>query len=348
MENPTAWKPGALIQLVRNERYWGVRPAFNKLVWREITNDNARQIAFRNGEIDLFNAAPEQYRDMLKDAQLMSRSRNYEYDSPDAGYRYVAWNEMSNGKPTRFADKRVRQAMTMLLDRKRMIQEVILGYGELATGPFSPLSKQYDKSVQPWPYDVARAKKLLADAGFADRNGDGVLEGPDGKPFEFKLTYPSGSANYDKMVIFLKDSYAKAGIVLKPDALEWTVFTDRLKNKNFEAITLAWTIGIENDIYQMFHSSQMVADGDDFMSYKNPELDQVIEQAHRTIDEAKRMQLWHKAHQIVHEDQPYTFLFFLKRLRFLDGRIQNVQITKLGMNGLEEWFVPADRQKYTQ
>jgi peptide/nickel transport system substrate-binding protein len=348
MENPTSWKPGALIQLVRNERYWGVQPGFNKLVWREITNDNARQIAFRNGEVDLFVAFPEQYRDMSKDPQITARSQAFNYDWPGAGYRYIAWNELSNGKPTRFADKRVRQAMTMLLNRQQMIQEVILGLGVQATGPFSPTSKQYDQSVKPWPFDVAQAKKQLADVGFSDRNGDGVLEGPDNKPFEFKLTYPSGNANYDKMVVFMKDSFARAGIVLKPDPLEWAVFTDRLKNKNFEAITLAWTSGIESDVYQMFHSSQMVEGGDNYMSYKSPELDKAIDEARRTIDESKRMELWHKVHQILHEDQPYTFLFFRKELRFLDRRIQNIQLTKLGMSALEEWFVPADKQKYTQ
>ena len=89
------------------------------------------------------------------------------------------------------------------------------------------------------------------------------------------------------MVIFLKDSYARAGIVLKPDALEWAVFTDRLKNKNFEAISLGWTSGIETDIFQMFHSSQTIEGGDNFMTYKNPELDKVIDEARRTIDEGE-------------------------------------------------------------
>jgi peptide/nickel transport system substrate-binding protein len=150
------------------------------------------------------------------------------------------------------------------------------------------------------------------------------------------------------MVAFLKDSFARAGVVLKPDALEWAVFTDRLKNKDFDAISLAWTSGIETDVNQMFHSSQMVEGGDDFMSYKNPELDKLIDEARRTIDETKRMDIWHKVHQVLNEDQPYTFLFFRKELRFLDGRIDNIQLTRLGMNPLEEWFVPAGKQKYKQ
>lgn len=347
LESPTDWKPGAPIQLVRNERYWGVTPAFDRRVYREVSNDTARLTAFRNGEIDLFGAAPEQYRELLRNQALLSRTNHFEYLSPTGGYRFIAWNEKLDGRPTRFADKRVRQAMTMLIDRGRMIQEIMLGYAVQATGPFSPLSKQSDPTIKPWPYDVRRAKSLLAEAGFTDTNADGILEGPDGKPFVFKLTYPSGSANYERMVLFLKDALAKAGIVLTPDPLEWSVFTDRLNNKNFEAISLGWTAGIETDIYQMFHSSQMVPGGDDFMSYKNDELDKVIDQARHTVKEEDRMPLWHRAHQIIHEDQPYTFLAFGKSLVFLDQRIQNVQRTKIGLNPSEEWFVPKGKQRWT-
>jgi peptide/nickel transport system substrate-binding protein len=346
LEDPSTWKPGVLIQLVRNDRYWGVPPAFDRLVWKEITNDVAHLTAFKNGDVDHFPAPPEQYRLMIQDPALLKSTQHFEYVSPRGGYRFVAWNQMHEGKPTRFADKRVRQAMTMLVDRERMIQEVMLGYAVSATGPFSPSSKQCDSEIKPWPYDVERAKRLLADAGFTKTNESGILVGPDGQPFEFKLTYPAESANYEHMVLFLKDSYARAGIKLDPDPLQWAIFTDRLDNKNFEAISLGWTAGIETDIYQMFDSSQMVAGGDDFMSYKNPELDKTIEEARRTVKEEPRMKLWHRAHQIIYDDQPYMFLWFGKSLQFIDKRIENIEILKLGMNPLEEWFVPKRQQKW--
>ncbi len=344
LESPTSWKPGTAITLVRNERYWGLQPAFNRLVFKEISSDKGRLAAFRNGEVDVFGATPEQYYDMIKDAELLKRVHNFEYQSPVGGYRYIAWNQ----KNPLFADKRVRRALTLLLDRQRMIDQIMLGYGVIATGPFNPQSKQYNPQVKPYPFDVEGARKALAEAGFQDRNGDGVIESPDGKPFEFRLTYPAGSGNYDKMALFAKDAYARAGIVLKPDPLEWAVFTERIEQKNFEAISLGWTSGIETDIYQMFHSSQSGPGGDNFISYKSPELDAAIDQARQEMDEARRMPLWQKAHEIIHEDQPYTFLWFGKSLVFIDNRIDNVLRVKLGLNPLTEWFVPADRQKYTQ
>jgi peptide/nickel transport system substrate-binding protein len=343
MSDPKAWKPGDPIQLVRNESYWGVPPAFNQLVFKEITGDKARLATFRNGDLDVFGASPEQYRQLIADKDLMKREQAFEYQNPIGGYGFIAWNE----KDPLFSDKHVRQALTMLLDRQRMIDQILLGYAVISTGPFNPQSHQYNKEVKAWPHDVDQARKLLSAAGFRAGN-DGVLVSPDGKPFKFRLTYPAGSATYDKMVLFVKDAYAKAGIVVDADPLEWAIFTDRLNNKNFQAISLGWTSGIETDIFQMFHSSQMVAGGDDFISYKNPKLDQVIDQARETMDESQRMALWRQAHAILHEDQPYTFLWFGKTLRFIDRRIQNVQRVKMGLNPLEEWFVPADLQKYTQ
>jgi peptide/nickel transport system substrate-binding protein len=343
MSDPKSWKPGNLIQLVRNESYWGVAPAFNQLVYKEITGDKARLATFRNGDLDIFGASPEQYRQLIADKELMKRDQAFDFQNPIGGYGFIAWNE----KDPLFADKHVRQALTMLLDRQRMIDQILLGYAVIATGPFNPQSQQYNPDVKPWPNDVEEAKKLLTAAGF-HTGSDGVLVSPEGKAFKFRLTYPAGSAIYDKMVLFVKDAYAKAGIVVEADPLEWAIFTDRLNNKNFQAISLGWTSGIESDIYQMFHSSQMVPGGDDFISYQNPKLDATIDEARQMMDESKRMALWRKAHAILHEDQPYTFLWFGKTLQFVDRRIMNVQRVKLGLNPLEEWFVPTDLQKYTQ
>ena len=183
MPDAERWRPGDLIQLVRNDRYWGLSGAFDRFVWREINNDAARLAAFRNGETDLFPCFPEQYASMIKDSALVARTQHFEYQNPIGGYRYVGWNQLKDGKPTFFADVRVRRAMTMLLDRKRMIEQLMLGYAVESSGPFNPLSKQFNSDVKPWPYDPKAAAELLKAAGFADRDGSGVLKSPDGRPF---------------------------------------------------------------------------------------------------------------------------------------------------------------------
>lgn len=346
LASPADWTPAQPVELIRNDRYWGVAPAVNKIVYRLIDTEPARLTAFKNGEVDSYASPPEAYKLLCNDSSMKEHAKNFEFYSVSGGYGYVAWNQVKDNTPSMFADKRVRQAMAMLIDRERALQEIRLGYGKLASGPFSPLSKQFDPNIKPLPFDVSRALQLLAEAGYVDRNHDGVLEDAAGKPMSFKLTYPTGRPTTDRLILFLKDAYAKAGVVMEPDPQEWAVFKERLGQKNFEAITLGWSAGVETDIFQMFHSSQTMAGGDNFMSYKNPELDKLIEEARMTIDESKRMVLWKKCHAIMNDDQPYMFLWFGKSLLFVDKRFQNVRPIATGLTPSSEWYVPVKDQRW--
>ena len=346
MEDPAGWKPGQLARLIRNPRYWGVTAAFDRLVYTEFTNAVALQTGFTNGEFDSLECKPEQFVALKNNPAVAARTHAFEYQASTAPYRYISWNQARNGKATKFADKRVRQAMTLLTDQKRLLSDVMLGMAVAASGPFNPASKQADPNLIPYPYDPDRATKLLTEAGWTDRDGSGVLKNDAGEVFEFKLTYPGGIPNYEKMALLLKDLYARAKIRLIPDPQEWSVFHDRLKNREFDSITLAWGSSIEGDIFQMFHSSQMAAGGDNCMSYHSDELDRAIEDARRTLDEPTRMKLWQKTHDILYEDQPYTFLFFPKTLVLLDSRISNVQKLPLGLNPDSEWYVPKADQRW--
>jgi peptide/nickel transport system substrate-binding protein len=347
MEDPTAWTPGKPMELVRNERYWGPAAPFNKVVYRTFGEDTAKLQAFRNGEIDLpDNLFPEQYREMLKDTDLLAHTQHFEFSSATAGYRYIAWNERRDGKPTRFADPRVRLAMTLLTDRQRMCDELNDKLATVIHGPFLGKNPQADPNLQPWPYDPKQAADLLKQAGYEDRDGSGTLRDSAGQAFSFQLIYPAGVPAYQQMVLFLKDSYAQAGIQLELNPLEWPVMTQKLKNRDFDAITLGWATGLETDLYQMFSTDQMKDGGNNAMSYSDPKLDALITEARRTMDVDRRMKLWQQCDDLLHKDQPYTFLLTRKELVFLAGRFQNVQLLPLGINSDLEWFVPAAQQKW--
>ncbi len=346
---PAQWKPGSgKITLVRNKNYWGVQPAFDEIVYREILDDTARLTTFRNGNVDQYSPTPEQYTKLKQDRELRKRAELYEYETITGGYRYIAWNQQRNGKPTLFADKRVRQAMTMLINRPEMCDRLMSGLAHVATGPFHRLGKQDDPDVEPWPYDPQQARQLLKEAGFEDRNGDGVIEGSTGQPFRFTLIFPSSSANYQQMGRYLKDAYARAGIDMRLEPLEWTIMIQRIDQRDFDAMTLGWSGSVEGDPYQIFHSSQIGDGGDNYVHYINKELDSTLEKARQTMDEDQRMPLWHKVHRILHEDQPYTFLFTLKAVQFMDRRIKNVDVTRLGLNPEVEWYVPKAVQKWSK
>ena len=351
LADPKSWSSEqGTVELVRNPRYWGsVQPSFDKMVWRIIQNDSARLTTYRNGDIDVYSARPIEYDRLLQDEQIKEKSHNFEYMSPTAGYSYIGWNQQSGEQATRFADKRVRQAMTYLTDRDTIIRDIYRGYAEAAISPFSPRSKQHDPSLLPRKADVDKAKALLKEAGYEDRDNDGLLEDAAGEPFSFKLMYSQGSDDTKSLVLLLKDMYAKAGVQLVPEPTEWSVMLERLDTKNFDATILGWSSGFETDIYQMFHSSQAKTGGNNFISYRSKELDSLIDEARVIVDESKRMPVWQKAEAVFYEDQPYTFLMRRKSLVFLDKRIENVDLTPSGLNlnfQPVEIFVPKAAQKY--
>jgi len=353
LADPEGWTPDqGLVELERNPRYWGaVHPPFNRVLWRVIENDSARLTTFRNGEIDAYGARPREYQQLLADEQLRQRTQHFEYMSPTAGYSYIGWNQERNGEATRFADRRVRQAMSHLTPIDRIIDEIMLGYGEAAVSPFNPRSPQHNSELKPYAFDIDRATQLLHEAGYRTRNSDGILQNEDGEPFEFELVFFQDNEDTRRIVLFLRDLYARAGILLQPKPTEWSVMLDLLTRKDFDAITLGWTSGVETDIYQMFHSSQTVSGGDNFINYRNPELDRLIDASRAEVDEEARMPLWQQAERILHEDQPYTFLMRRQTLAFIDKRIHNLEITNLGLNmGAVplEIYVPLEQQKYTR
>lgn len=349
MPDPKSWKPepGKPVILVRNERYWGEPGGPNRLVWRIIDLPAARMTALRNGEIDMFyQPAADQFDAAKADPQLSAKYNTFHMPTLDSGYRYVGWNEKRKGKPTYFADKRVRQAMTMLIDRQRIIRDIMRGYATLVTGPFNPMSPQTDLTIKPLPFDPEQAQRLLAEAGFKRENN--ALFGPDGKQFTFELMYPASSSTGKRMATFLIDAMAQAGIVVRPAATEWTVLLQRTKERDLDALLAGWGGGaVEDDPQQIFSSTAIQGVGDNYVQYSNPRLDDAIDRARRTTNESERMKIWHEVHRILHEDQPYTFLYADEELDIVDKRFKGVEPTKFGIiKQKNEWYVPRLMQKY--
>lgn len=354
MPDPSAWKPGQRVELIRNERYWGDPPAPDRLIFLEVEEEAAEQTMFTNGELDVFSATKEQYVKLKQDPRMMSRAQAFEFNSMMAGYLFVAWNELHGGMPTRFADKRMRQAMTMLVDRDQICQQIFLSYATVATGPFGYNSKQADPSVKPWPYDPAAARKVLGELGYADRDGSGVIKSADGTPLKFKLTYPSKMATYDRLTLLMKDDFARAGVVMERDPVDWPLLQQKLDKREFDAVMLNWSGNVDDDPRQMFDSSQIADQGDNFMSYSSSELDHALMAARTCVDPTKRTELWHKVHKILADDCPYTFLVDIKSTVFFSDRIGNIQRSKIGLNrnlldtDPYPWFIYANKRRYSK
>ena len=333
------WDVGSQIVLTRNESYWGKKPSFKKVIFKVISNNMAALQALQSHSIDLLGVTPEQYIKYSKDKQFCKHFRAIKYWSPGAGYSYIGWNEDT----VFFSDKRVRQAMSYLVDRDAINKYIYKGLYKKVTGPFYFNGPQNDPSIKPWPFDPEKACKLLDEAGWIDSDGDGIRD-KDGVAFKFKLTTTTGNDTGEKIALLIKDQLEQVGIIMELDPYEWSVFTDKLNERKFQATTLGWSGDIEDDPYQIWHSSQ-IENGSNYIGFNMPEADKLIDEARATIDPEKRNELFHKFQAILYETQPYTFMFTGPSLVFIDKRIEGVKMHKLGLN-FKEWYVPKDKQRY--
>lgn len=351
MADPTSWRPqpGQPVVIVRNERYWGPQPSFDRIVWNVIGQPSARLTAFRNGDLDFIGQndppTPEQYKDMSGDAQLVSHTNHWQLKNPIEAFYFLAWNEKEgrDGAPTPFADVRVRRAMTLLTDRETILKTIAYGYGALITSPFPPDTPQCDPAIKPMPYDPAAAEKLLISAGF-HRDGDRMIR-PDGRPFAFKIMFNSNSEPRRRIASFLHDAYAKVGIDATPEQQEWTVFQKRCDDRQFDVAIAAFGGALESDPYEELDSSQIAKTGENFQQYSNPKMDAAISDARSMVDDQKRVPLWHKLHRLIDEEQPCTYLFIYNELDFAHKRLHGLVPTKyVGLNQPIEWYIPKAMQ----
>lgn len=239
----------------------------------------------------------------------------------------------------------MRLAMTYLVDREMICKHLLKNPdAKVPTGTFYIYGRQGDPNIQPWPYDPQMARKLLDEAGWVDHDGDGIRD-KDGVPFKFRYMIGSGVTLHEQIAKLVKDEAAKVGIEVTLDPYEWSIFSQRLLDRQFDAVNLAWGGAVEEDPYQIWHSSQIGNRGSNYVGFRNAEADSLIEEARKTLDEGKRNELYHRFHRILHEEQPYTFVYTRPEQRFLDRRFENVKVHKLGLDTLE-WYVPKEKQRY--
>ncbi len=331
------WETGKEIVLERNPEYRGEKPHLDRIVFRIITDDNAALQVLKSGEMDLMGLTPVQWVKQTENSRFKRRFNKHKYYLP--GYSYIGWNS----KRTFFEDPMVRRAMTMLVDRPAILERLRFGFGRIVTGSFFYESPEYDKSIEAWPFDPKKAARLLAEAGWKDSDGDGILD-RNGVPFRFEFSIVSGVLFHEQLSTILKEELSKVGIEMTIRPLEWALFTKVLDERTYDAVTLGWSLPVEADPYQVWHSSQ-TEKGSNHVGFRDKEADRIIEEARITFDKEKRIQLYRDFHRILHEQQPYTFLFVSESLVAVDRRFNNVNVYPLGID-TTEWWVRGKDQRY--
>jgi peptide/nickel transport system substrate-binding protein len=346
----TGWKTGREIELSRDLNYWGNgkegidQPHLDRLKFRVVNNMDAALVRLKSGSLDFMEALqPVQVVRGTNSERFNREFKKYEYYAPT--YTYIGWN---NAHPI-FRDKRVRQAMTYLTDRKQIVKSVLFGLGEVVDSHIYFFRPEYDKSLASYPFDPQKAMTLLDEAGWKDTDGDGVRDKViDGEkvPLRFEIKVNAGNAVRKSVALVLLDELRKHGIAASVRELDWTIFLNDVKNHHFDAVVLGWQMSTtEPDAYQVWHSSQAANKGSNAISYKNARVDEILELYRREFDPQKRIQLYKEFQQILHDEQPYTFLYVGKRVSAVHRRFQGVEVFPDGLRPID-WWVASTRQKY--
>ncbi|MCK4463679.1 MAG: peptide-binding protein [Candidatus Omnitrophica bacterium] len=337
------WKSSERIDLVSNHGYFEHTPYIDRYIYKVIPDPSTMFLELQTENIDSMGLSPLQYK-RLTDTRYFKKSyRKFRY--PSFGYTYMAYNLKSE----LFTDKRVRQAINYAVDKKEIIDGVLLGLGRICTGPFIPESWAYNKNVKPCPFDVNRAKKLLRTAGWADSDGDGWLD-KEGEIFEFTLLTNQGNNLRIKTAEIIQRRLKEVGIKVNIRVLEWAVFINEfVDKKRFEAIILGWSLSRDPDCYDIWHSSKTRPGEFNFISYSNSGVDKLLIEGRRRFDKEKRKEIYHKIHEVLYEEQPYLFLYVPDALPAVHRRFRGIEPAPIGIGyNFIDWYVPKTEQRYTQ
>ena len=334
------WVTGQKIVLVANPDYFEGRPYIDGYIMRIIPDTATMFLELRANGIDRMGLTPLQYTRQTENNLFRKNYNKFRYLS--FAYTYLGYNL----KNPLFSDKRIRQAIAHAVNREEIIDGVLLGLGRPATGPYKPGTWAYNPNVRVYPYDPARAKALLAEAGWMDRNGDGIVE-KEGRPFEFELITNQGNEVRAKCAEIIQRRLAEVGIRMKIRVVEWAAFVNDFINKRkFDATILGWTIPMEPDLYDVWHSTKTGPQELNFISYKNEEVDALIVKARETFDQALRKRCYDRIQEILADEQPYLFLYVPEALPIVHARFRGVEVAPLGIGwNFIKWYVPEAEQK---
>lgn len=325
----------------------GGRPFLDRLVWRHIPEQTTLLTALRTGEVDVYIAPrPQQAREIEAQPSLRLNV------SPHRQWVFIAWNT----RLPMFADARVRRALGMAIDRQHVVDALLHGYGEVGRASLTPVHWAFDRADPQTllPYDTAAAGRLLAEVGWVDRDGDGVREDAQGRPFRFSLRSNQGNELRKDIAEMVQAQLKLVGVDAQPQQVEWKTFLEQLEGhdgpdghrvRDYEAVINGWVDFFRKDDADIFHSRNIDRPYG-YAGYANPQTDRYIDSLARIVDRDAARPVWRAHQRLLVQESPYTVLYYPQRLNGVNRRLHDAVMDIRGEFATvrEWWIAPADRR----
>ncbi|MEI7641011.1 MAG: peptide-binding protein [bacterium] len=334
------WITASKIELTANPTYFEGSPYIKNYIYNIIPDQAAQYMGLQAGNIDEMGMTPDQYFSSDKNKNVTKNFNKFQI--PAFSFVYIGYNEANK----LFASKKVRQALAYAINKQEIIDIIRRGLARPITGPFIPGTYAYNEAVKGYDYDPEKSKTLLAEAGWKPGK-DGILE-KDSIKFSFTLLTNQGNKEREQIATIVQQQLSKLGITVEVRVLAWNIFITEFVNKRkFDALVMGWSLSRDPDCYDIWHSSKTGENEFNFISYKNPQVDRLLEAGRTTFDLTKRKQSYNKIHAIIAEDAPYTFLYTPLSTPAIHKRFHGIIPAPAGLGyNFTKWYVPEEIQKY--
>ena len=330
------WISGQQVTLKANTKS-SQGPANIKYLTSRIIPDTSSQfLELTADNIDLMNINPIQHQRVFPARKDLEQKINL-YKELGNGYTYLGFNL----KKEPFNDINVRRAINYAIDKDEVIKGVLLGLGEPVASPYKPGTRWNNANLSPYPYDPNKALSLLKAAGY-QKNQSGLFE-KDGKVLGFEIL-TNQNKQREMTAVLVQRRLKEIGIDVTIRVIEWASFINRfIKTGDFNAVVLGWSLSLDPDQYNIWHSSQQGPGQFNFIGYNNKEVDKLLEDGRKELDPSKRQKIYHKFSEHLLSDSPIVYLYAGYGLSAVNKRVQGIKTTAppAGIyHNSYDWFIP--------
>lgn len=287
------WQPGEYVRLVRNDDYWGEPALLDSVTFKVVKEDGTRIAEIMTGDSHISNPISPSDFDQIDEADEL-----YVFEQGLVSLAYIGFN-MSK-EP--FDDERVRQAISMAIDKEQIIDGIYNGFGVPAVGPVPPEIPGFDESISSLDYDIEKAKELLAEAGYEDGFSTTIWTNDDRQRVDTAIN--------------VQAQLKEIGIDVEVEELEWGAYLEQTANGEHDMFVLGWVAGtgdIDYATYPLFHSKNLGDPGNRTFT-EDPKLDELLDEGRQMIDEEERMKIYSEAQELLVDIAPMIYTHYSEHL----------------------------------